>query len=293
MALSDVLAHYTSTQTLINHIGPEGRLKLTPLSQSNDPAESYSWDFSYSGSGNIDFLSVQREFQQIAKSFIQERVKICCFCQPNRRADVWFKPRMWATYGDRSRGVALLFSKKKLHSIAEKALNTKTYWAGRVRYVNLHTPDTKGRRTTEQILSRCVFLDRVSQIGALAELQRMIKNNWEDFFFFKHSDWKDEREYRIAVFDESNEILKLPIEGALMEIVLGPDVDRSKIPAVVEARNHLEPRPFLWLVDRMSDGTFFTVPAPFYSEETIPEGQILDAERRVLHRMFKHLADNS
>ena len=124
--VTDFLFHYTTAETLIEGILPEGRFELGSFASLNDPRESKDWNF---GLGTrLGWDGVTDEFidnvQREATGFLKNNTKVGCFSKNDSRVSgydtdelyLWgcCRPRMWDQYGDEHRGVCLVFNRKRL-----------------------------------------------------------------------------------------------------------------------------------------------------------------------------------
>ncbi|UXE68776.1 MAG: DUF2971 domain-containing protein [Chryseotalea sp. WA131a] len=101
------------------------KLRLSPRSQSSDPIENTEHFFSYAGGNHgegipADAIRLTNETKKMLR-----KTKQVCFCKNTCRPDEngmifppfekygFAKPRMWDQYGDKYKGVCLVFSLKR------------------------------------------------------------------------------------------------------------------------------------------------------------------------------------
>ena len=77
------------------------------------------------------------------------------------------------------------------------------------------------------INARSLSVNKIQELGKEKYIEEHIKNNWHSFFLQKNDDFRDEREYRIMIYEEMNEYFNLPIHNCLVGVIVGdrfPDV---------------------------------------------------------------------
>lgn len=169
---------------------------------------------------------------------INQLVKICCFTQDNLKVtpfsknnDLYFTdytgrgfafPRMWAQYGVDNKGVCFVLNKPKIEKYIEDRL--KIIHAGPVKYIDRYAcfKFTKKAVTDfqNQVLSRNA--DSIAAEKFMEAYPGYVKEN----FFTKLSDWKNENEYRIALFSPKGETLCIDnLKDYLEGIIIGENID--------------------------------------------------------------------
>lgn len=217
----DTIFHYTSRKTFLENILPTMKLKLSAYGKTNDPAE-YK-DLTFVGVGPFsDHPNAKIEKTALRihlNEQIQENVRIVCFC---RNEDVkneetensgFAKSRMWSQYGDDHYGVCLAFNRKKLKNSIYKIIDGNDYLLDqKVNYFN-------GRNIF--IESRTINNIKAAEIGHDAYIKYHIIHNFNGLFFNKNSDYKDENEYRFAVYTDNLDEIFVPIEDSIIGIIVG------------------------------------------------------------------------
>ncbi len=114
----NLLSHYTSFKTCVEHILPTQNIRFSSVSQVNDPRESREKfsGITYKGNRHEHASELMDEYK-IARDYY---VKIFCLCERDENQKLDFRgrsyalPNMWAYYGGNHTGVSLLFDKNKL-----------------------------------------------------------------------------------------------------------------------------------------------------------------------------------
>lgn len=170
---------------------------------------------------------------------INRLIKICCFTQDNieikrftKKNDLYFTdysgrgfalPRMWAQYGGDNRGVCFIINKLNL----EKAIceQLKILGCKPIQYVDRYSCfrfTTKAVSTFKnQVLSR-----EPDNSMAADKFMETYPKYIDENYFTKLSDWRDEHEYRIALFSSNGENLTIGNFANFIEgIIIGENVD--------------------------------------------------------------------
>jgi hypothetical protein len=135
-----LMAHFTSAATAFDHIlMPGGKLRLGRYGRMQDPAENKDVV------PNFEVPSEPPDAQQrVEAAFRAHRDRMLVLCL-TRDADVraqespqfdccWARPRMWEQYGDRHRGVCLLFDAARLEHAISEAYPEHAIYKGTVTY---------------------------------------------------------------------------------------------------------------------------------------------------------------
>lgn len=173
---------------------------------------------------------------------INRHIKICCFTQDNKKIKRFSKqnnmyftdytgrgfafPRMWAQYATNNKGICFILNKSLLEK--EIANRFEIIDANAITYVDRY----KCFRFTEtaisdfnvQVLSRNTF-DSIAITKFFSGHPDYIKEN----FFTKLADWRDENEYRIALFSPNDENLSINnLDHFLEGIIIGENIDETE-----------------------------------------------------------------
>jgi hypothetical protein len=207
----DNLFHYSKTYIAIENILYEKRLRLTSRKKSTDPIENMPIDIYetiVAFSENLDKLEKSTEkttieIKQNVKKQI-ENIRQVCFCMNNNnihsKEDYGFiRPRMWEQYGDKYKGVCIVFSKKELLK------NEKIKFKGKVNYLNY-----------KELEHKYCEIDR-NKIGSKKYVKNLY-NSINESLFWKHEDYKGENEFRICTLEEE-EYDYIDIEHCIKAII--------------------------------------------------------------------------
>lgn len=210
----DTLYHYTKMNTAIEHILWDGQLRLSPRKDSIDPMESSDKRLKLPREHPfIDFQHADKDqLARLEKMALEDQQKInqqrqLCFCSnPPELSEEQkfyhiggsedygcFKPRMWDQYGEQYRGVCLAFSKEVLQKDERLEHDHLTY--------------------ASSIILAGNQLILIPGLENSSEAAR----NYRNGIFSKHSDYRDESEYRFCLHsDEPFEYT--PIKAAIRGI---------------------------------------------------------------------------
>ena len=244
--------HYTKAQTLVQHILPESRLRLSRFEEVNDPAELKDWSFSIARAEHLN-----REDDKFVQDIFNKKLKrdwhVGCFASdiaagvvtPDLRGTEAIQtmyerghslPRMWAQYGDQHRGVCLVLSRASLdRAIAAGVDKDGAVYSGLVTYKNslpvpqLHRP---GPRIIDAL--------EVAQLGPEESARRHLDRFHRELLFTKTRDWEGEREFRWCILRGRPDRVFVDIRGSLLGIALGdqfPDELELQIGNYCEANN--------------------------------------------------------
>ena len=220
----DLIYHYTSLYKFIEKIMRKQELKLNRLRNMDDPFERKT---SKNSSG---FLSREEEegteSYQLKEEIIEKRSKafICSFSTDSKGEPDTYQPlskgyaksRMWSQYGDKHKGVCLVFSKKELKAELEKFL-------GRIKG-NYYPWDEKVNYSDKEKDFRDFFNFEKLSGTAFQHLEKYKEN----LFFKKFRDYQDEDEYRFVIAmeeDTKDESLILNFSKSLKYVIRGDDSD--------------------------------------------------------------------
>lgn len=191
-----LIYHYTSSESFFSILSSMS-LKISDFEKSDDLNEA--------NMANIDRISDVRT-QLDLESFIKERCSYLSFVQDG---DISFgelegtnHPRMWAQYGEKGVGVCLALDEDRFLNINKDSLSSSFFKYEPVIY--------------EYKNGASVAIDAPYIKG---EEEHIIKQHYQELFFKKHIDWKEENEKRLFGIGLPD---FLSIYGALEFICLGP-----------------------------------------------------------------------
>ena len=201
------LFHYTKHDTAIKYILPTLKLKASYFGNMEDPFESASLQHS-TWPGTPDDESKYTMHENTVNAY-RQFTKVLSFCVSTESQNALLKPRMWSQYGDRHAGICLIFDKAKLCDKIKTEYPAYEVSAQKVQYDSGHS---------EKIAS---VLD--SKLRDTDDVYSYFKAHSDILLFNKHPDYKDESEFKIAMYspEAKREDLYIPIEKALLGIVLG------------------------------------------------------------------------
>ncbi|HLY22255.1 MAG TPA: DUF2971 domain-containing protein [bacterium] len=234
------LYHYTSIETALSHILPQGALRLGPFTKTNDPRESKDWKFVFVSYKNAfaevseeERARLAREAAQLAKN----TCKVLCLTEDDERAvgggidSIYWRgfcrPRMWAQYADKHRGICLIFDRAQLRESIMTSLEASSVLFERsVEYHNRSSapPPSKG--------PFFLNLDSMRSDGPERTIRKHISEYWRELFFEKALDWQDEKEFRWVVWDLTHSEHFVNFGSALRGIVVGPEFDDRLLPGL-------------------------------------------------------------
>lgn len=216
----NVIFHYTSLNTCLNHILPTLKLRLSPIKKMSDPFESGLRLFASGGMRSRD----EQEYQALRKRVervkailegkLNSELKQISFCRNNARRTGkdslgLFRARMWDQYGESFHGVCLAIDKHAL--VKKNALKGKPNWiAGNVTYRNFDWIEHNREHLTYELFYREPDDDKIVE-GYLFRRKKQI-------LFTKHIDYRDEKEFRICTFC-NKEFEFLEVEGCLRAVI--------------------------------------------------------------------------
>jgi hypothetical protein len=193
----------------------------------NDPRESKRWFMSHVSDWRSP-PNAASGLWEAAEGF-RQLVKVAAFATDNpseSNADVRFgsgyaRPRMWAQYSANHTGACIIVERAELLNRFEKQ-----FAAGDGPAAAYFTSDYV-RYAREEALTASVNLGRLGGTDALS-LNEIVRdyfiNHWMEAFYLKHEDWRDEREFRLAVYEQNNAgPCYVDLCGAVAGLVLGVD----------------------------------------------------------------------
>jgi len=244
----DIIYHYTKFETAIEMILPNRSLMFSSFKTTIDPFEKNHHSLGVWSEGNVKLPSIDKFGDNFINDIRYKEAKFLCFSknQPNiylsgfHVIDMsnyfkcgFFKMRMWDQYGQKNRGVCLALSKKKLIKQIKDQYSEKTIYHDDVIY------------STSILSNRMYNRIKVCEDDdnkTLSEIKdRHIRENYQGMFFQKHTDWKDENEFRVLVIDadKTNELF-VDISNCLEGIFCGvdfPEVYLNSLKSVVLDKN--------------------------------------------------------
>lgn len=198
---SDFLSHYCKSSTAIEHILAKGKLRFSSLIETNDPIEIIKKEFLFrryiknrSHNDKDKFTDLTTKLQWSISN-----TKIACFCQ-NRRHNArndelafqkgYLRTRMWAQYGENHQGVCIILNKAKLIKQCRNYLSDEA---------NYRLQLKKGSVAYTNTVIRLPKIYTIHDSDLSLTSMQFFNKNEKYFFRTKFLDFKDEKEFRIAI----------------------------------------------------------------------------------------------
>lgn len=230
--------HYTTLEIGLEYILKDMKLRLSPLSEVNDPREyqilhPYFPGFdNHTADVNSEPLKKILEIRNYFDKF-RSNHKVICFSRdsekifnvPDHYKGIYRgfnKPTLWSHYADNHKGLCLIFDKAKLI----ESLNIN--FGGKEKY-KVYNDNLVNYVALENHIEKLgINYEDIETYGLTKVLDEFTNRNIKDLLFTKTIDWEVENEFRIMVCDYSNkEYLYLPVNESLCAIVMG-----AKLPSV-------------------------------------------------------------
>jgi len=216
----NIIFHYCTSLTAIEHILFKKELRLSPRKHSNDPIEKTVFQISYGGEvTDKNFESRTKEkTEEIYQSLKKRNINVrqVCFCMNDTAVQKksnpypheyfgFLKPRMWDQYGNNYEGVCLAFDKVEILKNRNIELKRK------IGYVNF-----------EEFGQDYLKIDQneVDQYGVHV-CREFLVNKLDKLFYRKHVDYKGENEYKVCSFTEKHYDY-IDIERSIKAIICFP-----------------------------------------------------------------------
>jgi len=205
------LYHFTKREILIEHILPNLELKLSSLKETNDLVENKLLIRSLIANAiDVTGLFNYTDLRQEILYLLKDVCKICCF------SDDYNLSRMWATYGDRHKGVCLRIDYEVF--CKENGLkNNKSYLKKVVYKPKLNYELMNRLRSKNESNKREIII-------------KTIRKNIKTIFFTKHKDWISESEIRYLTLEKKD---YCSIIESLDGIILGEEFENKYLPSIL------------------------------------------------------------
>ena len=139
-------------------------------------------------------------------------------------AAIYGRPRMWAQYGDQSRGFCIVLNREVLNNELqniEEVERDEHLISGEVKYFDwLHLVEGTSVIQYGPNQDLC-DLDIFEEINQNAMLQSI--------YFKKSIDWRDESEYRWLIFAQTEKPIYVSIENSIKAVVLGSQFPLNQV----------------------------------------------------------------
>lgn len=234
------LYHYTSPESF-EKIMKGMSLRFNFYKNMNDPKESKYWSSSICEKDVITFvknacmkdkpdnLNLYYSFNEDRLNSFQKmkmKIQVLSFTTDNPvdefgtdQADAYLhrgfgNPYFWAHYGNAQKGICIQFDTKAIEKKFEKIKVDHKFSGRHIIYDNdlfegnpafVRFSDLL-KKSIEEIVKDCIF------------------KNQDHYLFTKTTFWQPEREYRFALYSESEELVFLDINDCVSSIILGEDI---------------------------------------------------------------------
>jgi Protein of unknown function (DUF2971) len=246
ISTTDSVFHYTKRATALEQILSKDIYRLSSLANANDPYEYKSKMIGASGWGWDDETMKHLHLTSKLLDGLLERGTSFISCCTNffnnelLQAHGCLKSRMWSQYGENHEGICLVFSRNSLLEEIRKICSGDMYFiyegnVGYREYVN----DYSSRHDTVSV-NKNTFDDKAPIEIALNH----INTYWQELFFRKQNDYKDEQEFRIVtlqkdILKDPNTPLEIKASKCLTGIILGDRFPEVYFPAIAEVAGNL------------------------------------------------------
>lgn len=228
----DMLFHYTSLETALEFILSDKQLKFSSFKRVDDPCEKGIRNISvnWSSTDNIDETKIDSvHYHNLINNIRLNESKLLCFSKNARDIDIsgskvldldkyyrtgFFKPRMWAQYGQKNRGICIAFSRESMVQEVKEQYPYSKFYRGEIKY----TDSIQETRKAYHLQANTNLINDFRNFF----IDSHLSTYRNEFFFTKNTDWKDENEYRLLLINESNECY-LNIEKSIRAIFCGID----------------------------------------------------------------------
>lgn len=128
----------------------------------------------------------------------------------------FFKPRMWAQYGENHRGICIVVSRDALANSIKNEYKNFGFYRGEIKY------------NDSFMKTRKAYHVDITDQGSMDFRSYFIKEHLikfrEELFFTKTSDWRDENEYRFLLLtDNEKSEYFVDIRNSIRAIFVGID----------------------------------------------------------------------
>lgn len=235
------LFHFTPSSKALDYILPSMSLKLSPITEMNDPKENKTFGFGdiYTDfEDNFELTKIQNAFEQ----YLTENCKLACFASDHLLEFNNFvkfgydHPPMWSHYANKYTGVCLVLDKKKILEL----LDNESFFIKDIKYSHLIKYPSMSPELYEK--------------NSIQYFKKYITENIDSLFFQKFNDWNYEHETRIFHLGDQN---YFSIKGALVGIFIGTEFDKKLIDLLINLTSEND----IWIEQiKIKDGRLFPIP---------------------------------
>lgn len=242
---TEYLFHYTSIDTLINHILPTRQIRLSSFATVNDPKEYKTFILQPWRRDPKNHTETYSFLESEIWPEFKKRLKVMCLvAEPQKSSEEllnynnrgFVNSPLWHHYADKGEGVCLVFNKAYLIKTFKERFPLKSY----------HSPVAYKAIAANQQMTldwAQMDMDAIESIGIEEYVDMHIMNFHKPMFFNKAPEWAYESEYRFIVTSE-NKFEYLDIKGCLEGIVFGPRAnlnDKKRALAIPDRRGFGNP----------------------------------------------------
>lgn len=216
----DFIYHYTTYEVFLQHILLTKKLKLSPITGTNDPYE-FKFRFPIARHQYSIPDSILSPFYGQYENLIKRKCALISFSSDSHFKKIkrrklsgrgFADPQMWAHYAARHKGICLVFDKKLISESARQSLITST---------NYIFDDFVIYKDMENEFDPEPNIDRAREIGSEKYVEEHVISNRQNLFFRKDEAWKNEREFRIIAIGKSQNTFFIDISKAICGVVFG------------------------------------------------------------------------
>ncbi len=217
---TDCVAHYSKLEHVAD-ILHDKKLLVGPVCNFADPREaSMDW-LKDECIGSVPYSDKKQAVDEMKRK-AGRQVRLLCTAAPKEHVPgnslteeaIYGRPRMWAQYGDQSRGFCVVLNREALNNrLLQVAERDEYLISGKVEY--FPWLEMVGGGSTIQYGPDLDPRD-------LDKFELMNENSMLRSIFFKKSiDWKEECEYRWLLFGQTEKPIYVSIEDSIEAVVLG------------------------------------------------------------------------
>ncbi|WP_158683779.1 DUF2971 domain-containing protein [Pseudoalteromonas sp. T1lg22] len=242
---NEYLFHYTSVDTLVDHILPKRQLLLSSFSKVNDPKEYKDFILQPCRRDADRHTETFSQLQNTIWPEFKRRLKVACFVSEQQKDSEellnysgrgFVNSPLWHHYASKGEGVCLVFNKSILLKAFEEQFPSKSYH-GEIEYRAIPA----NKQTTLPWAQ--MNMDMIENIGLKEYVDWHIAENHKSMFFNKSPEWGYEKEYRLVVTSDKEGIF-LNIDKCLAGLVFGPNAnlrDRRRVLEIPDRRGFGSP----------------------------------------------------
>jgi len=214
--------HYCKFRTAVDYILPSLKLRVNPLTNTNDPRENKSFIFSGASGPGIEIGNIMDRNEEISK-ILRDDCKVLCFCEDTPYDMFGYElSRMWALYGDNHKGVCIELDKEVF--IEENNIDPKLF-----KNIQYYQFDIK-----KQFDFKLVDYNAVHAYGAEKYVKEFFRPTHLDHLYFtKNKEWDSEHEFRLIHFSTKTGDEFCSIKNSIKNIFVGVDFEEINLDSLI------------------------------------------------------------